>query len=328
MLRKTSVIVIFALITFVSLRAQETFLYREYYLSQFVINPAITGAEYYSVSEISVKKQWLGIQNSPRSFIVSGNTRLGAYDFYDPKGFVNKGPLKLKDRVGLGAAIYGDQDGPINFIGLLLSYSYQFPVTDKSRLALGISATGDFRSVNNSMLNPNQPGDAYLYANNGAHFNPNFNLGVYYRAEDFFAGLSADKILHNPVMEGSNIKEKSSFFLLGGYQYLKKHKLSFESMLVVKKIGEENISLDFFQKAYIKRYSWVAVSYGTTQRLNVLFAVNIYRWMYLGYTFQYSLSKIAQYNFGSHQISFGINLGLIGTDGIRRLAKKDQSSEK
>ena len=39
--------------------------------------------------------------------------------------------------------------------------------------------------------------------------------------------------------------------------------------------------------------------------------------LYAGYNYEYSVSKIASYNYGSHEIHLGINLGLRGVEGVR-----------
>jgi hypothetical protein len=34
------------------------------------------------------------------------------------------------------------------------------------------------------------------------------------------------------------------------------------------------------------------------------------------------MSEMAQYNYGSHEIHLGINLGLIGVEGVRNIARQ------
>ncbi len=78
-----------------NLFSQEKSIFNNDYLDPFITNPGCTGAEYYPVARLSAEKQWLGFTGSPSTFLLSGNYRIGNYDFYDPKGFVNKVSIKI-----------------------------------------------------------------------------------------------------------------------------------------------------------------------------------------------------------------------------------------
>ena len=154
-------ILTFISIICINLFSQENSIYLNYYLNPFIINPAVTGTEEYPVAELSYKKQWLGITNAPGTIMISGNLGVGNYDFYNPKGFLNKGPLKIRDRVGLGAAFFTDNNGPLSYTGIILSYAYHVPINNLSRLSFGMSAIGGLNSLNTSMLKPDQSNDNY-----------------------------------------------------------------------------------------------------------------------------------------------------------------------
>ena len=319
---KKYIISLILLITcYINLFSQEGSIYDNYYLNPFIINPAITGAEYYPVAELSVKKQWLSFPDAPTTFLLAGNYRIGQYDFYDPKGFVNKGPLKLANRIGLGAALYRDNNGPLSNTGLILSYAFHVPLNKDSKLSFGISGIGTIYSLNSSILKPDQSNDSYLLTGNGNIFRANLNFGVYYYSDIYFAGLSANKILPDISNVNDQPKELPSYFLIGGYKFMaKSNSLNFEPFLTVKKTGIENITLDIHAKFYIKRLNWLAVSYSTSGKMNFQFGLNLYKMLYAGYNYEYNLSDIASYNSGSHEIYIGINLGLVGIEGIRRTA--------
>jgi type IX secretion system PorP/SprF family membrane protein len=300
-----------------ALYSQETSIFNNYYLSPFIINPAITGSEYYPMATLSAKKQWVGIADAPATYVLTGNYRIGSYDFYDPKGFVNKGPLKLKDRVGLGVALYKDHNGPSDFTGGILSYAYHLPINTKSQLSFGMSIMGTYYSFNNSVLKPDQPDDPYLFSDNENVFRANINLGIYYYSNTYFAGLSSTKLLPDITNVNDNIKIQPSYFLMAGYKLMQKRNIAFEPSITLKFLNSQNFSADFYSKLYLKKYNWIALSYSTTGRMNFLFGLQLIKMLYAGYNYEYSLSKIAKYNNGSHEIYLGINLGLRGADYIR-----------
>jgi type IX secretion system PorP/SprF family membrane protein len=304
--------------------SQEYAIYERYYFSPFIINPAITGAESYPVADISVRKQWLGFPDAPTTYQLSGNYRIGTYDFYDPKGFVNKGPLKLKDRIGIGAAMYRDVNGPSNFTGGLISYAYHMPINFQTNLSFGMAVVGSYYGFNSSLLKPNQPDDNYLLNDNDHKFDINFNIGGYLYSRTYFIGISANKILPGIYQVNDNSSFNPSYSIIGGYKLMAENSsFSLEPSIAIKKIGSEGFSLDIHSKLYIKRVNWIAVSYETSGNLSFQFGLRLYRKIYVGYDYGYTVSEISRYNYGNHEIHLGINLGLINVEGIRRIAKKE-----
>jgi type IX secretion system PorP/SprF family membrane protein len=299
-------------------KGQEASVFSNYYLSPFIVNPAFTGSSYYPQAVLSVRKQWAGIPDSPGTLLLSGNYRIGTYDFYDPKGFVNKGKLKLKDRLGLGAAIYRDKNGPAENTGGVISYAYHSEINAKNELSFGLSVIGTYYSFKSSMLEPDDPDDPYLFSGNDNTFRLNFNVGALYHSSTYFFGISAAKILPDHYSINEPLAMNPSFFLMGGYKYKINTLFSIEPSLTVKKLGSESISVDIFTKLYVKRINWIAISYSTSEELNFLFGVHLVKMVYAGYAYEYSLSKISQYEYGTHEIYLGINLGLFGVGGIGR----------
>lgn len=300
-------------------QAQENSFSRNYYLTPFIINPAETGIEHYTVADFAAKKQWIGFPEAPSTFRISGNFRFGEYDFYDPKGFLNKGPLKITDRIGIGAALYSDNNGPSSFIGTLISYAYHIPLDAESTFSFGISFAGSYYMFNTSMLNPDQPDDSYLLNGNDDAFRVNFNLGFYFHNYIYFIGFSANRLLPDITHVNSELKEQPNFFIMGGYKLMPWNSTyNLEPSMVIKKIDENNLFVDLHLKLYLKRLHWISVSYSSESKINFHFGLRLYKMLYVGYNYEYSLGEIARYNFGSHEIHLGINLGLVRVKGIRR----------
>jgi type IX secretion system PorP/SprF family membrane protein len=303
--------------TFIS-KGQEASVFSNYYLSPFIVNPAFTGSSYYPQAVLSTRKQWVGISDSPGTILLSGNYRIGTYDFYDPKGFVNKGPLKLKDRLGLGVALYRDKNGPAENTGGVLSYAYHSQINSKDELSFGLSVIGTYYAFNSSVLDPDQPDDPYLLNGNDNKFRLNFNLGALYHSSTYFIGISAIKILPDHYNVNDLPAMHPSYFLMGGYKHKINSFFAIEPSLTIKKLGSDGLSVDVFSKLYIKQLNWIAFSYSTTGKINFLFGAHLLKMVYAGYSYEYSLSKISKYTYGTHEIYLGINLGLFGVGGIGR----------
>jgi len=313
--RNTFFTLFLLIISELTLSSQETSIYENYYLDIFIINPAATGANYFPEADLSVRKQWVGFPDAPATFLLAGDLRAGKREFYDSRKFLNKNPLKMAGRVGLGASVFTDINGPLTYTGGILSYAYHLPVSTRSTLSLGISAIGSYYAFNNSVLKPDQPDDPYLLSGNDNVFSANFDLGIYFHNEDFFTGLSVDKILPDFITLNEDKKAQPSFFLMGGTKIkLSGNSLMLEPLVVIKKTGDTDPSIDFHTKLYIKRLTWIAISYSTAGKMNFRFGIRLYKMFYAGYNYEYTLSDVASYSIGSHEIHLGINLGLNGIE--------------
>ena len=309
-------VVLLSLITMPTL-SQDKSLFINDYLDPFITNPACTGVEGYQVVHLLAEKKWVGFTGSPSTFLLTGNYRIGRYDFYDPHGLLNKGPLKMKDRVGLGAAIFRENYGPLANTGGLLSYAYHLTLHHNSNLSFGMSFMAVRYTLATSMLNPDQLNDDYLLTGNDSRFRANFGAGVYYHTNSYFAGVSVNKLIPGISQVNDQPKEIPSYFVMGGYRFHREKFFSPEISCALKMLDGESMIADFHSKLYIQRSNWLAISYSTIKQFNVQFGVRFYRRFYLGYNYGFTANKMATYNNGSHEISLGINIGLFARDEIQ-----------
>lgn len=314
---KQAGILLLIIVPWLNIAAQEASVLKQYYVTPSMVNPAFTGVNYYNEAVLSVRKQWVGIPNAPSTILLSANSRTGTFGFYDPKGFVNKGPLKIKDRLGFGASIYRDSYGPENLTGGNIAYAYHAPVSRKYELSFGMSVMGNYHSFRSDLLKPDQPDDPYLLNGNDDAFNFNFNLGVLFHSSDNFIGLSVIELLPDQQNINEEKKFQPSWFLMTGHKFPVNEYLIFEPSVTIKKLRQDLLSADLYTKLYVKRLNWVALGYSTTGDVKILMALHLVKMVYAGYSYEYTLSKISAFNYGTHCVYLGINLGLYGIEGIR-----------
>src|ERR1035437_10109597 len=61
---------------FFNLKAQQLPLYSQYSFNAFLLNPAVAGAEGYTAINLTSREQWLGIEDAPRTYALSLQTRI------------------------------------------------------------------------------------------------------------------------------------------------------------------------------------------------------------------------------------------------------------
>lgn len=288
--------------------SQHSSFYDSYQLSPFLINPAAAGLDYYPVCEMSVKKDLSGFSGSPITLLLAGNFRIGKHDFYDPKGFIYKGRVKTTNRMGLGGAIYSDINGPLVVTGFVATYAYHLPLNNSSGFSLGMSFTGNHYSLNSSLLKPDQVGDNYLFSDNENKFMANMNFGIYYFNNNYFAGISANRVIRDVSNVCGQTEFRMSYFITTGYKIILREDFDLVQSILIKKIENEKLAVDITGKLFLKKQNWVAASYSTSEKLDFYLCLHLYRNLYTGYHYKVLLNEIISYNYGSHEIFIGTNL--------------------
>ena len=94
------------------LKAQQLPQITQYMSNNYAVNPAVAGMyDYYQVNT-TIRNQWAGMNEGPRTSVIS---------IYG----------KHSNNVGLGGIVYNDVTGPTSRIGGSASYTYAFQLTQK-----------------------------------------------------------------------------------------------------------------------------------------------------------------------------------------------------
>lgn len=295
-----------------TVNSQEKSIYNQAYIDPFIINPASTGSELFPVVRLSVEKSWVGFRDSPSTLLFTGNARIGNYGFYTPKGLINKSPIKIGDRVALGGAVYYDNNGPLKSTGGMISYAYHVPVNALSSLSMGLSAYFLNKTLNTSKLEPDQADDEYLLNGQNDLFRVNFGVGLFFHSKNFFSGLSVNELFSMQSKKSYRDVKTPGYYLIAGYKFDISRSIDIEPSIIVRKPSNDDLNFDFYARLYYLKFHWVALSYSTAGLADIMVAARLYNSFYLGYNYIYNIGRIAHYNYGSHRISIGINLGLRG----------------
>ena len=210
---------IFGIAEFVE--AQQVPLYSQYTMNGFLLNPAVAGSEGYTAINLTAREQWLGLKNAPKTHAISGQTRILKNSYISKKSSIRKHtPLGSRSgKVGLGAYVFNDKNGPIDRTGIQLSYAYHIRM-QKSQLSFGISAVAYQFSVDESKIKFEYEDEFWQQAKKSI-FIPDANIGVYYSNPSFFAGLSMSQLFQSALKLGekgyAEYKMKRYFHLIGGY---------------------------------------------------------------------------------------------------------------
>jgi type IX secretion system PorP/SprF family membrane protein len=299
------------------INAQQVPLYSQYTMNGFLLNPAVAGSEGYTAINLTAREQWLGLKDAPKTHALSGQTRL-LKNSYISKGSSIRKKATLGSRsgkVGLGAYIFNDKNGPIDRTGMQLTYAYHIRM-QRSQLSFGISAIGYQFTVDQTKIRFEYEDEFWQNAKK-AIFIPDANVGVYFTNPTFFTGLSMSQLFQSALKLGekgyAEYKMKRYYHFIGGYDFVINEYFSIEPSILVKSTGSFVWQADFNTKLIFNEEYWAGVSYRTGGALIFMGGVRVDKFFF-GYAFDYTLSSIMKHSFGSHEFMVALKFG----DSARR----------
>ena len=113
-------LLLLAVFTATGLRAQQLPQLSQYVSQDYLYNPAVAGSRPWFELRSAHRNQWVGIQDAPRTFMLSGITPVGA-------------------NMGLGGFLYTDNVGPTRRTGAQFSYAYHLRLTERVKLSMSVA---------------------------------------------------------------------------------------------------------------------------------------------------------------------------------------------
>jgi len=292
--------------------------YSQYILNEFLINPSVAGYDGMTSINVSGRKQWVGLQNSPQTYSASVSTRLLKSPFSIKDGKLKKGS---GGRVGLGAAFINDKNGAIDRTSLQLSYAYHIFLENK-QLSFGLSGIATQFKIDDKLAELKDPNGDRLYGVLGkSTYIPDAAVGASLYTLKTQLGFSVSQLFQSPIklgetsIDSKDIQQIRQYLLYGVYRFVLKSNPNWEvePSAIVK--GNEKLlfSADFTGRVVYKREYWAGLSVRTSGEFVLLLGLKMNR-LYFGYSFDYGYNEISKLTYGSHEVFMAIKLG----DSVRR----------
>ncbi|QJD98390.1 type IX secretion system membrane protein PorP/SprF [Mucilaginibacter robiniae] len=301
------------LITGLAAFAQQDAQFSQYTFNGLYINPAYAGYKQDVYANAFYRSQWTGLEGAPQTFSLAVDGSV-----HDTK-------------VGLGLLVAHDGIGAQSSLAVYGNYAYRLQIGDNenSRLAFGIGAGFVQNGLDGNKLTATQTGDNYIPTGYQSALLPDARLGVLYTNDRFFIGGSVDNLLARKL---SMLKDKSiltpvpvpHFYFTTGALFSINDDVKFKPSILLKDDLNGPTSLDINAFTLLGERIWIGATYRTAvslynkpqlqnglQKSNAvvgvveLFATDKLR---VGYAFDYSLTPLSSYSYGSHELSIGIYL--------------------
>jgi len=298
--------------------SQQSPTYSQYMMNQFLINPARAGSYSYTTLSLVAREQWIGLQESPKTHAIAGQTRLLNSSYINRSQSVRNQYKKPhgKGRVGLGGYLFNDRHGIIDRTGAQMAYAYHIPIQHQ-QLSFGLSLsltqyTLDEQKIvlfDDPMYGQEDP---LIWESRNALFIPDATIGVFYRFPRFYSGLSVSQLFQSSLTFENEYAEKfrirRHYYGMAGYVYRLNREYEIEPSILIKSTEQFNMQFDINCRVFYRNDYWGGLTYRTLNALIVMGGIKIDKFLF-GYAFDFTFASIQKHNYGSHEFTIVAKFG-------------------
>jgi len=291
--------------------AQQFPLYSQYTMNGFLLNPSYAGSDYYTTFGLTVREQWLSLPNAPSTYAAAFQTRILNDSYITKSTAVRKKidrPTK-GGRVGVGGYLFSDHNGIMHRTGLQLAYAYHLPIGIDQQLSFGLSLSAYqyFVDISGAVM-PDDVQDDLLNNYDQVVYIPDANFGVSYMTRNYYAGFAMTNLFRGTLMIGNGGEngrsELGHYFLTGGLRLYPGVDWIIEPSIMLKSSDMvfKSFQADLTGRVYYKDDYWLGLSYRTGDAIVMLAGLKVDRF-YIGYAFDFTMSEIRSYTYGTHELT-------------------------
>ena len=302
-MKKLKVIFVFLLVVYFPGLSQQDPLTSNYMFNTLSYNPGVAGTSGMICATALNRQQWIGFKGAPNTTI------------FNISAPVN--PFKI--RSGVGLTVESDNIGFDKDIKLSLAYTYLTEI-GQGTLGIGVSAGMLNKALDPTWYIPSgdvftpPSGDPLIPENKESYVAFDAGLGVYYRTDKYYAGLSVTHINQPKIKYTKGLPYISRHYYLTGGYVLQLPNPSFELLPSVYAVSDGKI-LQISVTSLIKynKKVWGGVSYRPGNAVVGIAGVELFNGIRIGYAYDFTTSDIRKTSGGSHEFMvnycFDISLG-------------------
>lgn len=274
--------------------AQSEPMFSQYTFNEIFINPAYAGShEALSFSSV-YRKQWVNIDGAPTTKTFTAHSHL------------------FKSKVGLGLTAYQDQIGVASQTGFFANYAFRIKMR-KGTLSLGMLGGFSGYQERLSEVKTTENGDSKFAANTPMVFAPNFGFGTYYYTKRFYFGISVPRMITNKLIinqysqvervDGSLNTEALHYFVATGFIFDVNPIVKIRPSMMIKAVMNAPIEYDANISTLLYNSLWLGGGYRSGDSWNILTALQVNNQLRIGYSYDYTITKLKDFSGGSHEFS-------------------------
>ncbi len=281
-----------------------------------VFNPAFTGVENYEDLKMSYRYQWSGFGDySPKFINISYNKRLiepldlsyNSIRLSEPTATgSDKLPRSKRMIHGIGGNIFHSKVGVLKSVGASANYAINYPLTSKTRFAIGMTALIENRKLDVSEVSVRDPDQFYNHLLNSSTSQTDLNLraGIVVYAQNYYVGLSYFPVLYT-ALKSSELAMTQPFYrgsLQAGVALPLNPDFIVKPSIMALIQMDNAVVMDFSVKGFFKENIWFGITYRDIKSGVAIVGFNLNEKISAAYSYEMSLGEFKQFNDGSHEL--------------------------
>jgi type IX secretion system PorP/SprF family membrane protein len=295
---------VFALVMAFSfpLNAQQEAQITQFMFNRLMYSPAYAGSTEGPCASGLYRKQWIGLEGSPDLQVISFHTPL------------------FQRRVGLGINLSRQSIGITRQLTAEMSYAYRIPM-GKGYLSAGLSASVRYFAEDYS--DPRIKGTQDISFDPGvpqslqSKYLPNFGVGLYYQAKDWYAGISLPRLVEGDIDFGAGADGASTevrhYYAMGGYRVHLSPSVAFHPQVLFKYVDGTPFDADIYMGLELNEQFHGGLSYrlggdrnpGAGESIDLVLGFKIQQRLMVSMGYDITLSKIRDYQNGTIEVMLG-----------------------
>ena len=301
---KKIILFVFFFLSILKVIAQQDPHFTQYMTNMSVVNPAYATATPAILNLGSLYRyQWSGIKGAPKTLTLFAHAPLNEK--------VEGGFSLISDDIG---------DGAKKETNFFADFAYILKLNEKQKLSFGLKA--GFSSIstnfNGFQLNSGDATTDLAFAENTNATAPNIGVGAYYFTDKYYIGISTPNFLSAEHIRTSS-DEINSFgshkmhtYLTGGYVFNINETFKLKPAAMAIFVEGAPVSVDLTANVLYNERFELGAAYRFDDSVSLLMNVNVTPNLRIGYSYDYTISNLSQFNSGSHEIVLLYNLDLLG----------------
>lgn len=268
-------------------KAQTDPLYTQYRTNMMAVNPAYAGSRNALTVGYLYRNQWVGLEGAPTT-----QTAL-------VHGPINK-------NLGFGASVTHDVIGPTRQTGVYGNGSGRIKLNETAYLAGGIQFGVDYFNSNLTSITTGTSGDN-AFGQDQIQVLPNVGAGLYLYSDKYYLGFSVPKILTSVLFDdggfNGEVRQKRHYFIIAGYVFDLSPGIKFKPTGLARFVEGAPWSFDLTSQFVFADRFWLGAFYRWQESTGLIVGYNVTPQLKIGYSYDYTLTDLVNYNSGSHELS-------------------------
>ncbi|MCB9168958.1 MAG: type IX secretion system membrane protein PorP/SprF [Flavobacteriales bacterium] len=294
-MRQRTTILVVSLLGACASWAQQLPQLSQYRSNDYLYDPAVAGSRPLFEIRTAHRYQWVGIQDAPRTFMLSATTPVGR-------------------RLGLGGFLFTDNVGPTRRSGFQVTFAYHLPITDQLKLSLSLSGGLVQFLVDGGKVTFHDPNEPVLDDQLRGEVLPDATFAFLLYHPKYWFGFTAPQLLHNKVyffddQDGSLSTLARHYYAMGGYNWDLGEDMRLEPSFLLKYVSPVPPKVDVNLLLRYREMVWIGGSWRSNDAIALMVGCWLKRTFQFGYSYDITTTGLSRYSGATHEVMLGITFG-------------------